>query len=608
VAQKIKAAQMRSKALALACQGLIRLGDLANAKVFFEESLSINGISWETYHAESAIALAEAVSKIGKSDDLFSIVRKIKSTDSQAEAFASLAEGFAKAQKTDQANKAFEEALITVGNIDELGHRIEVLHVVVESSMKANMLDETKRVLDAILETIRKANDQDGLQDGFLKAAQRFAELGEIDKTTNILRQAFAFDWSGYNTNRNYSIAIATEKIAKAGRVAEVFSIMQVINVGVMKPFVLKGIASGLLIAGISDEAIKVMNGINDVGERLDVFTDAAEELIRRNKINEAKSVLEKVLPMLRTDRARIRKNDSFYSRVTSLVTLLLKVDALDQALEIALLYPRFTQLWGAVTVRSRQFSDNPLLAAILGLAKAGEADRARLWLTLSFFPNEFEELTALSAVVVALITSGKIDAANELQSKLLKTAASINDQVLRVDDPDDPVDRALTDVAIELTRAGQLDAALNVAKAMQFDSNRNRYLIRKSVELAKLGKQKEAVEAADQISDRASRSKALADLIVWLADADNGEQAQSLIAKVEFSDDKSRAEGAIAKWQARKGFIRAACQTASSGTSPVDRITTFTAILIEYIAKENPEMGRDLKAKVSNTQDNATR
>ncbi len=265
-------------------------------------------------------------------------------------------------------------------------------------------------------------------------------------------------------------------------------------------------------------------------------------------------------------------------------------------------------------------------LASVAGaLVNAGKIDEARD--VAHGIEEPSSRAGALASVVEALVKAGKIDEAKRVANEARDVAHGIEnpssrDRVLasvagalvnagKIDEARDvahgieePSSRAgaLVSVVEALVKAGKIDEALVATRGIKDPSSRAVALASVAGALVKAGKIDEALAVARAIENLSSRAGALASVAEALVNAGKIDEAKrvaddALATARDIDNDSSRSEGfaSVARALAKLRSYYQALEVAELCSSSGDKLSAYTAILLEYHKERNPELAKSL-------------
>ena len=200
------------------------------------------------------------------------------------------------------------------------------------------------------------------------------------------------------------------------------------------------------------------------------------------------------------------------------------------------------------------------------------------------------ERFENIEAWLRTLVISGKSDGA-------LKAARTIVDANLR--------SRAMVNIVEALAKADKPDEALRAAnEAFEAASKivdayfSSQAMVNIVGALAKAGKTDEAFEAARKIEGAEYRSQAMASVAgAMIKNREAGKansalnEAQRAAQQATKASERSTQLAAVAIGLAKLHHYRLARETADLCASPGDKLADYTAILREYLIKQNPDL-----------------
>lgn len=578
--RKIKNANERSKAFAIASIESTKLRDAAMAGAATNESLAIERFSWHPLHSEAVAALVQHLPS-GQVDTIrHQLLSKIDDHRHRTQFLSAVSEGLTRAGKNDQGSQFFSEAMATSKLINDIQQRFETLISITTRLIDSQRINDASTALELATYAAQEINTENDKFDALLIIAQTYAKMGKSDKASAALNNALALDPSGWSGTNQEAIAAISEEMTKAGKEQQVLHIARNGKLSHYKAKTLAAIAVGICKVRPNAEYFFVFDEIKDDDDRFNGLVNAARELITKSRMDAARKLLERASLLL-------PKLDSVHPQNpwTTVAMEMLRAGEIDKATEVARRYEGELSARGFLWMRDRL---GPLAQITKKLAEDGQVDKA--YAISKDISLEQDMYYALTAVVVGEIKVGNIDKARQIQAEVL----AIHNQKPEFSNSEQTVlEYSLIDVAVAFAAANKLEDALSTVREIKEPNVKYRSLEGIAKELVKLGKTNEALDLIDS-SDEALRSRSLANLAEWFLSTENGDKISMTLPLITYGDDKSRANAALAKWQARSDSLRLARLTADSCTSASDQLSAYTAILIEY-AKRNPEMHRRL-------------
>ena len=584
-ARKIKKTDERSKAFAVACLELTALDDFATAKAAMEESLSIERFSWDTLHSEAIATLVPHLSP-QQLDTMRS--RPFEDHGARTQLLAAVAEGLFRAGKNEQASQVFAEALTDAKLIHDSQPAFGALTAVATRLIHDKRIQDANTLLEIAASMAQGINDRNEKFDALLTAAEDYAKIGNSDKAADVLKEALSLDPNGWNGQDSESIISVAEGVGKGGNGQTILDIVRKSQLQYFKTHALAATATGLSRASQDDEVLPIFDEITSNGEKFDALVDAAGNSIENSRFALAKRLLERA-SLLLSQPLDIRLPRNPWNAVAM---GFLRVNEIDKAVEIGRLYERTVDPSLGVFYMRGDEQIRPLAQVVRKLAEEGQVDKA--YNISKDIKVRLDRYHALTAIILAHIKAGNFAEATRVR-KELDAIPRNEENIISSTSDEAQLPHYLTDIAVALAGAGKLDDALVIVQSLKKADDKYTAFERIAKELMKLGKVPEAINVIDR-SDQVLKSRSLANLVEWLLDTDKSDTIPRILPLIEYGDDKSRANAALAKMYARSGALRLARYTADSCTSQSDQLSAYTVILNEYGKRQNPKVLDRLK------------
>lgn len=555
-------------------------------------AVALQPTDWDDERAHEVAALAELMSKAGRVDWLLTILDTIRSHEVKSQMLVSTAEGLARAGDPGSAD-VLSQAQQSAAQISSLPTQGIILVRIAQGALKAGHTANAKAARQELRRVLGSYSSEASDAPSFLELTAELAELDELDLAMGVLRRVLAPELNGWSSKQTLFVSRFSEAMARKGRTQEILEVANAATHQSYKDDILTGLALGLCKVNPGQECSVLVVQVRDEEQQLQLVPELSRLLRQNNKPVEARKLLVELTTRLHAqsatgDSARRAWDASSLSYMGSMGLL---VQQLVQAGE----YERATALLRDFPWATRSSSWFLPEAIASALAKAGEVNRAKDVAEQVKSPQG--RLTILLRILVVLLEEGDVQTTREFLSSIQD---SLNRGSLKsTEEEDDLYDEEMSTSsiymfargAVELARAGMLEESFQLIAFISSPQRRDRALAQILVELEKKGKPQDAARAAAKMKNKVSRSEAFADAVVELANLDRGDRLQELLTSVEYSDDRSRALAAVARWQGRQGKMMEAVRTAEGCTSPTDQLDAYTAIMNAYVKRKLPHL-----------------
>jgi hypothetical protein len=602
-ASNVKGNEARSNAYAIAAEKLALIGKKDDALTALQASLSIKGITWEESSIDNISRAIRALSEPRKSNEMLTIIRGVQDDKNRISALGAVSRGLYKAGITDRAKEVLDEALAVTDGINDKEKQCQILINLAKRSVKDGILDEAKKPLNKAWGIARTFNEAGKQVTVLVEISYWFAKASETDDALKVFREtlvaAASIPPSSYGSNLDWLVEarlskLATE-IAKAGKAHEVFIFVRDSNLKSNRDEIFSAIMNGFAKAGNINESLSAAREIKDGNTRFIALTKIIDALVKIDNNDEARRIIKEALEV----PIQFDKNIEMHKLLdstASLVRNLFKLGEKEKAVAITIRAERLTDSIEGIIYTN---ANHPAAILAKELAISGNIDEA---ISVAKSTEDLElRYRILSDVTVETIKTGKDDEIKKTLNECLISFHNIPNFVLaglERDFPnDEPGRRAkefyepLANIIKEFAKVGKINEALNIAQYVKISDSYYQILTDTSLELAKSDKVAEALNIVNGFVDKAWQSHALAALAVELAEENKGEQAYSIALEIQYSDDRSVAFAAIAKWWAHLKFFKRARLNADLCSSAEMKLSANSVILLEYAKDHNPDI-----------------
>ncbi|MEZ8219368.1 NACHT domain-containing protein [Candidatus Fervidibacteria bacterium JGI MDM2 SSWTFF-3-K9] len=274
IAEEMAKARMFDQALELAERSSVEPWQLKALRVIVEEMAKAGMLDQALELAEKILAekswervleleLLVTMVNLGFFDQALEVAEGIWG---QAEVFKAIAEKMAEENMMEQAREFFNQALRAVGRIEEAWERAKALKEIAEGMAKVGMLKQAKEVFDQALKVA------EGIKEVFDQTLKVAEEIEDADERARAIVKAIVKSRIEVASWRAWTLWMIAEGMAKVGMVKQAKEVF--------------------------DQALKVAEGIEDVGHQVGALTAIAVGMARVGEVESAVGIVERATGM----------------------------------------------------------------------------------------------------------------------------------------------------------------------------------------------------------------------------------------------------------------------------------------------------------------------
>ena len=466
-----------------------------------------------------------------------------------------------------------DEALEVIGEIGDVALRAEILMGVVGALACFGRVDEAIEIVEQYEDTLSGAQAMVYVACGLAKMGDMAKAQQVAEEAVGTLKKVSKLSWSA----RQIFVDVAGS-LARAGLVDEALKVVEHIDDPEGRAQAMDHVASLLTESNQLLEALSFAKRLDDFGSLASIVFDLILELINEGRLDESLDLCEQINDSMVHDEALIRVSTAFarggrikdiqnmmkrfrmrwsHTRVRECVAVALAgkgwVDeALDFHEQIADFYSRL----------------ETMVDMVEAMANGGWVDEALL--LVNRINVNHEHVQALCYVLRGLVRSGDLDRARRVFDEVVITVDStVGKQVLVA-------------VVSEFAKAGMVDEAFKVVDVIEDLSVRTEVLLGAASELAKDGRGGEVIKMIDRIEGGVDIRLSTMGLVRELADVGLADEAFRVMGPIKDLS-VSGAVGVdilmnVASVLAKSGQIDAALKMMDQ----IERIPDCAQVLVE--------------------------
>ena len=513
------------------------LGNLRQAFVDVVKSLVRVGLVDETLEvireigdvalrAEILMGVVGALACFGRVDEAIEIVEQYEDTLSGAQAMVYVACGLAKMGDMAKAQQVAGEAVGTLKKVSKLSWSARQILVDVAGSLaRAGLVDEALKVVVHI-------DDSEERAQAMVYVACGLAKMGDMAKAQQITGEAVGTlkQFPNLWWNARQTFVDVAGSLARAGLVDEALKVVEHINDPEGRAQAMDHVASLLTEPNQLLEALSFAKRLDDFGSLASIVFDLILELINEGRLDESLDLCEQINDSIVHDEALIRVSTAFarggrikdiqnmmkrfrmrwsHTRVRECVAVALAgkgwVDeALDFHEQIADFYSRL----------------ETMVDMVEAMANGGWVDEALL--LVNRINVNHEHVQALCYVLRGLVRLGDLDRVRRVFDEVIITVDStVGKQVLVA-------------VVSEFAKAGMVDEAFKVVDVIEDLSVRTEVLLGAASDLAKEGRGGEVIRMIYRIEGDVDIRLSTMGLVRELADVGLADEAFRVMGPIK--------------------------------------------------------------------------
>jgi tetratricopeptide (TPR) repeat protein len=300
-AHNIKNDQKRSIALAEVATALFQTGKNEEAQKVLDEALSAVDIKGDPFWFDILQTIIDRLMEANRFENALSVAYGVSNEEARLKALTLIASKLVKADNVDEAKRVLSEVLSGFDKIKDANARSGVIPLAVVLMAKAGMTDEANRSIEQAL-VVTPEKQRESLQHEVrIAAIIGLANAGKFDEAkvafqqvTNERRDAFPQNYKEVDSEGSFTSDLAVA-FARGGDIGEAVKITSHAE-GDLKGYgiqsrIIADVAERITHIGKVDEAMKIAETINNVDYQSSIIFRIVNQLVKDSRPYEALAV-----------------------------------------------------------------------------------------------------------------------------------------------------------------------------------------------------------------------------------------------------------------------------------------------------------------------------